>query len=245
MKISPGLRIIEAATVQTREADTIFEVLVIACAPTFLSKWLIPRLTGFKQCNPSVTFVFSPHVGLREVFPFDIDAAISHGLGNWPNVTFDYITGNEFVCIYSPELPSNGQEIRTANHLVTYTLLHLEQAPLAWRKWAAHHGLDEAQTLPGPRFTQYSAIIQAVMSGLGVGLVPKILVEKQLQDGKAISFCSLIDEDQGHYLCFKSDRPNRPAFTAFRSWIIEQGKGETAENAASDRTGESDETHRE
>ena len=48
---------------------------------------------------------------------------------------------------------------------------------MAWRRRVA----------AGPRFAQYSAIIQAARSGLGIGLVPRILVEDELAGGDLYS----------------------------------------------------------
>ena len=114
------------------------------------------------------------------------------------------------------------------DELISHTLLHHEEAPQAWRQWAAHYGLDEVRIMSGPRFAQYSAVIQAVLSGLGVGLVPKILVEEELQEGRAATYGESIHVDQGHYLCFRADKLERPVFAAFRSWLLGQGQSDHA-----------------
>jgi LysR family transcriptional regulator, glycine cleavage system transcriptional activator len=31
-----------------------------------------------------------------------------------------------------------------------------------------------------------------------------------------------VNVDQGHYLCFRSESLNSPAFSAFRSWVLAQ-----------------------
>ena len=224
-KISPSLRTIESATVEAMSGDSEAGVLTLASAPTFLTKWLIPRLTDFRRGHPGVTFSFNQHLGVGAAHAFDIDAAIRYGDGHWPNVISDYITGYEFVCIYSAELSKRGKAIRDVEELLaSYTLLHHEEAQIAWQTWAEHYGVDEIKTLSGPRFVQYSAIIQAVLSGLGVGLVPRIFVEDELQSGQAIVFDQPINVDKGHYLCYNANRLERPAFAAFRDWLLKQGK---------------------
>ena len=157
---------------------------------------------------------------MNEALPSDIDAAIRYGAGKWPDVTSDYIAGCEFVCIYAPELLKQGRRITSPVELSSHPLLHHEEALQAWRQWATHHNFDETRILSGPRFAEYSAVIQAVLSGLGVGLVPRILVEEELYQGRAIAFGESISVDQGHYFCFAADRLERPAFAAFRSWLL-------------------------
>ncbi len=222
-KISPSLRTIESATVEAMAGESGAGVLTLASAPTFLTKWLIPKLTDFRRRHSGATFSFNQHLGVGAAHAFDIDAAIRYGDGRWPDVISDYITGREFVCIYSPELLKHGKRLRDVRELLTYTLLHHEEAQGAWQAWAEHYGLEEIQILSGPRFVQYSAIIQAVLSGLGVGLVPRIFVEDELQGGQAVVFGDPIDVDQGHYLCYNAKRLERPVFSAFRDWLLEQG----------------------
>lgn len=227
-RISPGLRMIETATFEARSGGAGSGVLTLASVPTFLTKWLIPRLADFRRLHPGVTFSFSQHLEQTQAHPLEIDAAIRYGQGQWPGVVSDYITGREFACIVSPGWT---RKALVAQEVFNQTLLHHEQAPLAWRQWAAEQGLDEALALSGPRFAQYSAIIQAVVSGLGAGLVPRVLVEEELSLGSLIAYGRDTELDHGHYLCFSSTRMDRPMFAAFRSWILLQGKTSVAANA--------------
>ena len=223
-QVAPNLRSIEAATGAVREADAGATTLIVASVPTFLARWLIPRLTDFRRHHPHIAFSFRQHVGPDDVFPADVDGVISHAPGRWPNVTCDYITGRDFVCIRAPELELKGAPQLQAADMLKNTLLHLEDAPLSWRSWAAHYGLDEAQALAGPRFAQYSAVIQAVVSGLGIGFVPWCLVEKSFARGQIEIIRSFVREPQGHYLCYRPERIERPVFRLFRAWLLDQGR---------------------
>ena len=222
-KISPSLRAIESATFDVRAAGAGSGVLTLASVPTFLTKWLIPRLGDFRRHYPGVTFSFRRHLDRGETQPHDIDASIRYGSGDWPNVVADYIAGREFVCVMAPG-SCNGMFRSDPQALLTdATLLHHIEAPTVWRKWASHHDLDTLQTLSGPRFAQYAAIIQAALSGFGAALVPKILVEDELRDGLLVAIGNVVDGDQGHYLCFASEKGERPVFAAFREWILTEG----------------------
>ena len=223
-KISSALRLMESATIELLASDSGSGVLTLASTPTFLAKWLIPRLSGFRRRHPSVSFNFNQHLGLAEALPLDVDAAIRYGSGLWPGVLSDYIAGRDFVCIHSPESLRSGKRIQTPADAQDSALLHHEEAPHAWSTWGAQHGLDPALLLSGPRFAQYSALIQAVLSGLGIGLVPRILVEEELREGRLIALGKPVDVDQGHYLCYHADRLERPVFAAFRAWLLEKGR---------------------
>ena len=222
-KISGSLRAIESATFEARSGDTGAGILTLASVPTFLTKWLIPRLPDFRRRWPGITLSFSQHLVAGENIPPGVDAAIRYGSGEWPGVASDYIAGREFVLIAAPSLMGS-QRLRKAGEIAAHTVLHHEQAPAAWRQWAAHHGVAEVHTFSGPRFAQYSALIQAAVSGLGVGLVPRVLVQDEMALGALVTPCGdPVQVDQGHYLCFYADRLELPVFAAFRDWILVEG----------------------
>lgn len=223
-KISPSLRAIESATFEVRATGSGSGVLTLASVPTFLTKWLIPRLGDFRLRYPGVTFSFRRHLDRGETQPHDIDASIRYGSGDWPNVVADYIAGREFACVMALGSRHGTFSANPQTLLKGVTLLHHIEAPTVWRKWASHHDLDTLQTLSGPRFAQYAAIIQAALSGLGAALVPKILVEDELQDGRLQAIGNTVDGDQGHYLCFASEKAERPVFAAFREWVLTEGR---------------------
>lgn len=227
-KISPCLQSLEVATIEAREGRSRSGMLVVSCVPTFLTNWLIPRLSTFRNIYPTAMFVFTQHIELGDPFPDDVDAVLSHGLGGWENITSDYITGREFICAYSPDLTGNGRSIATVDDLLSHALLRVDDAAFGWDNWLTHHRIDRTKAHVGPFFPQYFSLIQAAVSGLGVALIPRILVEKNLKDGTLAAFGGVVNNEQGHYLCYRAERRLRPVLAAFRAWLLEQGRSESA-----------------
>lgn len=223
-KIAGGLRAIETATFEARSGNAGAGLLTLASVPTFLTKWLIPRLPAFSQKSRQVTLSFSRHLEPTDGIPPGVDAAIRYGTDGWPGVVSEYIAGREFVLIAARALVEDRHRIAQPADLRGHTLLHHEGAPSAWRQWAAQHDVAENHILSGPRFAQYASLIQAAVNGLGIGLVPRILVQAELAEGTLVIPCgSPVMVDQGHYLCYRPDRLTMPGFEAFRTWILEQG----------------------
>jgi LysR family transcriptional regulator, glycine cleavage system transcriptional activator len=223
-KISSSLRAIEAASFELRAAGSGAGILTLASVPTFLTKWLIPRLPSFSAQCPRVILSFSQHLGNQEDLPDGVDAAIRYGDGNWPGIASDYLAGREFVLVGASDLLKTVR-LDQAEDVARFTLLHHEHAQGAWRQWAVQHGVAERLVLSGPRFVQYSALIQAAVSGLGLGLVPKVLVLGELAAASLhMPMGQSVQVDQGHYLCFRSEALSSPSFSAFRSWILTEAR---------------------
>jgi len=223
-KISGSLRAIETATFEARSGDAGSGLLTLACVPTFLTTWLIPRLPVFSQKSRHVMLSFSRHLEPNDDLPVGVDAAIRYGPDSCPGVVSEYIAGREFVLIVARAVVEEKHRMVQPADIAGHTLLHHEGAPTAWRQWAVQHEVPEVQTLAGPRFAQYSALIEAARNGLGIGLVPKLLVQNELAERTLLSPCGTsIRVDQGHYLCYRSDRLNLPAFATFRQWLLQEG----------------------
>ncbi len=224
-KVAGGLRAIEAATFEARAGDAGAGLLTLASVPTFLTKWLIPRLPAFRQQSRQVTLSFSRHLEPTDGMPPGVDAAIRYGPDGWPGVVSEYIAGREFVLVAARTLVAEHHRIARPEDLLGHTLLHHENAPTAWRQWAAQHGVAAAHTAAGPRFAQYAPLIQAALAGLGIGLVPRVLVQEELAEGALVSPCGEpVAIDQGHYLCYHPGRLKLPAFAAFREWLLAEGQ---------------------
>lgn len=219
-RVAPHLRAIEAATCELRAQQTHTGMLTLASVPTFLTRWLIPRLPDFRRQHPEITLSFTQHLMGSAVMAPEVDVAIRYGDGYWPGLSSTYVDGKCFVPIHAPGL---GDTISLDAMVAQHTLLHHEEAPGAWQAWGTRHGIDHPRLATGPGFTQYASLIQAAASGLGVGLVPRMLVEEELQAGTLVSPPgAAVILEQGHYLCCHPNRLDSPTVQAFRDWILAQ-----------------------
>lgn len=223
LKIAASLRSIETATYETRAGAESVEVLTVSCVPTFFTRWLIPRLPRFRRERPQVTLGFSRHLAPLENMPSNVDLAIRYNPVDFPGVVNEYLAGREFVVIASAALVQGGMGIQQPADVLDHALLHHEEAQTAWSQWAVAHGMSESQVMGGPHFAQYSALIQAVRSGLGLGFVPRVLVEDELAEGALlVPPGGSLAIEHGHYLCYRPDRMHFPAFAAFRDWLLRE-----------------------
>lgn len=195
--------------------------LNLSAPPTFAIQWLLPRLHQFNSEQPEISLNF---VRYRHSYHFDedqdIDASIQFGGGEWPGAVSYYLTGKDTVPICAPDL-LKGKNVLMPDQLVHLTLLHAVEVPYAWQDWCNYFGLDGKNGRVGPRFDQYSLIIKAAQLGMGIGLVPRCLVEDELRSGQLINPVQQPHlARQGYFLCVKEDRENIPAINTLRTWLL-------------------------
>ncbi len=221
-RVTGPLREIGDATLELLSVREDNDLLTIASVPTFTTRWLIPRLPSFLAEAPSVTLSFRRHLAHGDPFPFGLDAAIRYGDGQWEGVRCDYLAGRTFVPVCSPEF-ARRHALRTPADLASAPRLVHEQAESVWLEWADAHRVMQMNALAGPRFEQYSVLLQAAQAGLGVALVPFFLIGTPLETGSLVQPVDAPVEvaNHGHYLCYTQERfDTSAALRKLRDWML-------------------------
>jgi LysR family glycine cleavage system transcriptional activator len=195
--------------------------LELAVLPTFASHWLIPRLRDFNNRVPDVRVNMGVQTNPFSFEASHFEAAIHYGAPTWPGTSSDYLFGEEVVAVCSPDLLK--KPVKTPNELLSYPLLHSTTRPDAWTRWFAAVGVQDNSTMHGVRYELHTMLFAAAAAGLGIALVPKFLIEGQLdQLGLIISFKATSSVDSAYYLVYPTELSHGKPLDAFRTWLLEQ-----------------------
>lgn len=211
---------IRSATLQAMSHQTSAGTLNLATLPTFGSKWLLPHLHGFYQAHPGVTMHIHSRIGEINFDTAEIDAAITVGAGDWPELVVHRLYHEFLVAVASPRAhePQQPASPQWATRQVLLTVASNRQA---WSEWFTHYRLDHRQMRVGPSFELTSHLIQAVLAGMGVGLVPRVLVEDEIARGELSVVGDAIASQRSYYLVYPQRNSTLPALAAFRQWLLE------------------------
>lgn len=217
--IAEHLKGIEQETLKLLTKDQNDARLNVGTFPTFGSRWLIPHLNDFTQKHPDIQFNLI--TGL-EPFDFksqDIDVAIQHGDGNWPEVESKRLVEETVIAVCAPSMVKGLDNI-TVESALDFTLLNLQTRQYAWSEWLEAKGVRLKSVVSGPNFETFSMVIRAALSGLGVAIIPEMYIKDELESGKLISpFGPAIKSQRGYYLVTTSKKKNMKKVTAFTEWI--------------------------
>lgn len=204
----------------------------LAAVPTFATRWLIPRLANLATQCPDITV----HIETRtRPFMFsdsDFDAALYAGtaeqVANWPGTRSMLLMHEAVVPVASPRLLAGRKRWRPQD-LCTLPLLQQSTRPEAWRQWFEAMGVDASRALYGPRHELFSMLAMAAAHGLGVALMPRMLIESELERGELRVACDRpLHGKRGYYLVTADASDERPAVTRFREWLMAQVEAATA-----------------
>jgi DNA-binding transcriptional LysR family regulator len=196
-------------------------MLNLAILPTFGTRWLMPLIPDFVENNPDITINFVTRIGRFDFARERLDAAIHHGLPDWPDADSTLLMRETVMPVVSPEFLAS-RDIATAADISRLPLLHMATRPGAWSEWFEEQGLS-APTGPGMQFEQFGTVAQACMAGLGVALLPQILIAGELQRGQLVPTPGQpMQSRSAYYLVVPHDKRGHPPVASFRDWLLGQ-----------------------
>ena len=193
--------------------------LNLAILPTFGTRWLIPRFPAFLEEHPDITVNFATKLSPFDFKKEDLHAAIHYGRTDWPDTESTFLMKEETVPVAAPALLRE-RAVNDERDLLELPLLHLATRPRAWPDWFHDAGLERAGS-SGMVFEEIAAVAQAAAAGLGVSLLPRFLVEGELERGElAVVFERPLRSSFGYYLVTPRDRVGYAPVAAFREWLL-------------------------
>ena len=202
-------------------------ILNLAILPTFGTRWLMPLIPDFVARHPDITINFATRIGRFDFARERLDAAIHHGTPDWPDTDCTLLMRETVTPVATPQFLA-GRKAFTAADVARLPLLHMATRPGAWSEWFDHQGLD-APTGPGMQFEQFGTVAQACMAGLGVALLPEILIAGELQRGQLVPAPGLpVQSRSAYYLVVPHDKRGHAPVASFREWLLGQVEREPA-----------------
>jgi DNA-binding transcriptional LysR family regulator len=193
--------------------------LSLAMLPTFGTRWLAPRLPEFLAEHPGVALNFSTRIQRFSFVDDAFDAVIFYGRDDWPDARHLKLFDERVTACVSPTFCAE-HDVSQPQDLERLTLLQLENRPDAWSSWFSQHGIDDARPVDGMIVDQFSMMIQAAISGLGIALLPDYLAQSEIADGRLVPLFQQGVPDSGAYwLAWPASNENLNSLHAFREWI--------------------------
>ncbi|WP_062470368.1 LysR substrate-binding domain-containing protein [Variovorax boronicumulans] len=202
--------------------------LSLAAVPTFATRWLVPRLRGFAALQPDVVV----HIETR-TRPFlfadaEFDAALYAGtpaqVENWAGTRALLLMHEDVVPVCSPSLLPHGKAVSPAA-IARMPLLQQSTRPDGWRQWFDAQQVDAPTARGGPRYELFSILAAAASHGLGVALMPTMLVADELARGELVVACPRpLSGERNYYLVTPERADQRPLLKLFSDWLLGQAR---------------------
>lgn len=226
-RIRESLEIMEQATMEALAFRRGESILNVATLPSFGNRWLLPRIARFTASHPHISLNLSARQWPFDVSQENIDVAILYSATPWPGGPSERLIEEDVIPVCVPGLV----EHERLSALKGVTLLHHRARPRAWQRWLDLNKADGINPFRGSRFEQFDMIINAAMSGAGIGLVPVFMVEQEIAQGLLETpFARTMHSDEAYYIIYPERKRSLAALHAFRDWVIAEARTNTPQH---------------
>lgn len=221
-RIRRHLEQIQRDTLELSAGRDMGYILEIAVVPTFATQWLIPRLADFARLHPGITVNLSSRTSMFSFQECPYDAAIYFGDQFWPDTAGVFLfREGPMLPVCSPDFASQ-HDLTCEGGFAAVRHLHLSTRTSAWRDWyAAQDWKYSINASRGPRYELHTMATVAAISGIGVALVPQILIEQELKKGQLIiPVDRSLDVRQGYYFAYPNTAKQSEALDVCKRWML-------------------------
>jgi LysR family glycine cleavage system transcriptional activator len=179
---------LERASLALKEHGASDEVTVTAM-PSFVTRWLMPRLGRFREKHPHVEVRLLASVPPVDFAAERVDVAVRLGRGPYAGLEAEVLLRESYRAVCSPALVAR---LRTPADALRHTLLHDEHEPripeqVDWPRWFAAQDAPPphaaASLRQGLRFSHTYLALDAAAAGQGVAVASDVLAADAVHSG--------------------------------------------------------------
>ncbi|HEY0185024.1 MAG TPA: LysR substrate-binding domain-containing protein [Rhodopila sp.] len=202
---------IDAAVTEARHQGGDVRVSALS---SFLTLWLVPRLTGFQSRHPDTRLLLSTGTRPVDLSAEPYECAIRWGSGGWSGLEATLLFRDRPVVVTNPRLLRSGADARDLPRLAAGTRSEdwpLVAAALGW-----------ADMPPALTFETRALAVQAATAGMGAAVVDRNLVADMLDNGLLAEIAPEppVLGAEGHWFVALPDRLRVRQVRQFRDWLV-------------------------
>ncbi|MBY4677696.1 LysR substrate-binding domain-containing protein [Marinobacterium arenosum] len=200
--------------------------------PSFVFKWLIPRLQAFHSRWPDIRVETFADAALLDIAGGDFDLAIDYGRdGHYPGFESHLLLPETLLPVMAPDYMPH-TDWRDPQSWRQAALLHDAMpwpgAPkdAEWRRWLDQSGLSAVDSSCGHSFNRVDMAIEAAAAGLGIALARGAVVREALASGRLVAPLPPVAADCTYYLLIPEGTLASAPARLVADWLLQVASGE-------------------
>lgn len=234
--IKPYLQGIEKSTADIMTHKGLGGTLKLGVVPTFATRWLLPKLHKLNAQHPEITVHLEtstkPFLFNENVFDAAIFAGTQQQIEHWPGIQAHYLMDEEVVPVCSPALIQNRLPEAVMQNEYSYDLsdeelllmplLQQTTRPSIWQEWFQAHQIQHPKPFDGQRHELFSMLSVAASHGMGMALIPQMLIESELNKKELVIASSKKLQGSRKYYLVHSSQDISPQIQKFADWVLQE-----------------------
>jgi len=203
--------------VQTISQDRTEGVLNVSMMPTFLQKWLMPRLAEFYSLEPHIDLRINADNTPVDFEQSDFHAGIRFGAGKWTGLQATKLLDDWILPVCSPRMLREIGPIHSIEELQKHDILFVESE--IWDAWFRVLG-ESGRNSRWPLLNDSLSILMAAEQGQGIALSRWSLVARDIAAGRLVRpIDTVVRTDWSYYFVAPTHYYDLPKVVTFRDWV--------------------------
>lgn len=215
--LATAFRLIQASVEQLRPGP-----LTLSCSASIMMYWLLPRIGRFHAKHPGVEIQFNMNYDRIDFVRDSIGVAIRNSSIEPPK---DAALRDLMVEWIGPVCSSEYREsagLGSTDDLARVRLLATKTRMEAWPDWTRASGYAADALKISNRYEHFYLLIQAAVCGLGVAMVPRMLVQDDLRSGKLVAPFGFVPSPRKLLLWIAPQLDGRSDVEALATWLADE-----------------------
>ncbi|MCP1366808.1 LysR substrate-binding domain-containing protein, partial [Halomonas sp. BBD48] len=206
-------------------------ILRLRSVPSFLAKWLMPRLPRLQARFPDIELHIAAEDSNISLRDGDFDLAIDLNDGHYPGLQITLLMDEVIFPVCAPALLRGRPPLHRPEDLAYYPLLH---DVTAWRgshdyaEWEHFlHAIEapHVNVRRGYTFNRNQLTMEAATDGMGVAIARRTLITDELRTGKLIApFPQRVATGKHYGIVYRQGALDDRRVQAVHDWIVEEAR---------------------
>lgn len=212
-------------------------VVRLRSLPSFLTKWLVPRLPRLLARYPDIELQVEAEDSSLSLRGVEFDLAIDLNDGSYPGLHTTTLMEEEIFPVCSPTLMQGRPPLDRAEELRHYPLLHDVTAwrgshqYAEWEHYLKSIGVPHVDVRRGYTFNRNHITIAAAIAGMGVAIARKTLTTDELESGLLVELGRRVRTGKFYGILYSSGALDDRRVLAVHDWIAEEATRANASGA--------------
>jgi putative choline sulfate-utilization transcription factor len=198
--------------------------ITVATDFAFAAFWLMPRLPEFRRLHKDIDIRIQTSQSEVDLVSLEADVAVLFGHGKYQGYLTEKLLPEVVYPVCSPKLLGEFSGFTDLVDLVNAPLLKLNaDMGQKWMDWELLFQLNGSQWQPSEsvmEFDNYTLLVQAAISGQGIGLGWSPLVDDFIKSGVLVALPNFtVQSDNGYYIVLSKQQAPTAPVAAFLDWL--------------------------
>lgn len=198
--------------------------ITVATDFAFAAFYLMPRLPEFRRLHKEIDIRIQTSQSGADLLSMDSDVAIVFGEGKYQGYQSEKLLPEIVYPVCSPKLLDEFSGFTTLADMVKAPLLKLNaDIEQKWMDWEQLFQLNGVQWQPSDsvmEFDNYTLLVQAAISGQGIGLGWSPLLDDHIESGVLVALPHFeVQSNNGYHMVLSNHRAPSASIVAFLDWL--------------------------